>query len=1185
MYLKKIELQGFKSFAMKMTFDLSAGLTGFVGPNGCGKSNIVDAVKWGLGEQRVSSLRGDNMQDVIFKGNGTRPPMNFAEVDLYFENGEGALPLDYEEVVITRRLYRSGESEYMINRANCRLKDIRNLFLDTGIGVNAYSMMEQGRIDAILQANPIDRRTIFEEAAGISRFKSRRKEAERKLERTQANLLRVGDIIEELERRIRSLKNQAGRARSYLKLNERLKELKGDHFLHRFRVLKDESREIESRMGDAAGEAKRLFTEQVRKKEDLSTLEKETDLLMDDLSAKKTKLAEVKTLLDEIQGKIGYLENRIRELGEEGKQLEDRAREVADSLEGREKDHRDIERRIEELSREERRIAEEENRCVKELVEVERAWKKEMERQEELKGEAVELARKEVDLKNHTVEAQARFRGSYNGLVRLSSRQNGLALEIADLALQLSITERCLGEKEKERGRLTEHLRERREKVCLMEEGLKCLDDELKDKDGEIIKRESRIELLQTLIERREGVSIGAKAVLEEGGKENSPLSFVRGMLGELLEVDMPHSMALEAALGDVAEAVVVEELDQARQVMEFVEREEKGQVTILTLSLMKESGGNADLDDDALARHVQCPHEKISKAIAILLKDVRIIPREGLTDGRLSRDAKYVTLRGDRMDRFGILTTGGEARERGVISRRSELAALIQECEEHRTERDDLSRRKTRSEKELHDISRANEELAGRLETQNEAVAELNKERERGLERWIQVRREYTQNAREAYELERSCFALREELDDLKGERGCLEQDLDLIEDALRAAHDGVDEQSRNKDRIIEKRRELEFTRVRFGERMEGVEKEKRMVEQYLEEARCRQEDLKRDRERIRTLKADLDKDLRDMRGRIDDLLDSRSTLSSEVAEKTTRLEESRENLERRKEDLQQAEGHLEEVRRRMEDLRVIERENQVKIEALAEKARDELTMDLQEELDRPDQEWDPHRDWDEVEREIQEIRERLGRMGNVNLEAIQELEEVEGRYNGLVVQRDDLLKSIKSLNDLILDLNKESREKFIAAFEAIKGHFNHIFRRLFQGGRADLRLRENEDVLEAGVDIIAGPPGKDVRSISLLSGGERTLTAVGLLFALFKSRPSPFCILDEVDAALDEVNIERFCNLLGDYVEDSQFIIVTHSKRTMSYCDHLYGITMQENGVSSQISLDLKAYEDQVA
>jgi chromosome segregation protein len=343
--------------------------------------------------------------------------------------------------------------------------------------------------------------------------------------------------------------------------------------------------------------------------------------------------------------------------------------------------------------------------------------------------------------------------------------------------------------------------------------------------------------------------------------------------------------------------------------------------------------------------------------------------------------------------------------------------------------------------------------------------------------------------------------------------------------------------------------------------------------------------EDLKKNRARLSSMRQDMEDRLQEMRKRYDDLLALRSELSGEATVTAERVEAEREAHLARKEALVREEEVAETARSRVEDLRVVEREVEVKIEALADKARSELRLDLEAEFEAAVADMEADRDWEAVAAEIEEIRERLARMGNVNLEAIHELEEVEARYASLMEQREDLRKSIKNLEDLIASLNKESRTKFVETFEAVRKHFNEIFRKLFQGGRADLRLREGEDVLEAGVEIIAGPPGKEVRSINLLSGGEKTLTAVGLLFALFKSRPSPFCILDEVDAALDEVNIERFCSLLGEYVNDSQFIIVTHSKRTMSYCDFLYGITMQESGISTRIALNLEAYEDRVA
>jgi chromosome segregation protein len=422
-------------------------------------------------------------------------------------------------------------------------------------------------------------------------------------------------------------------------------------------------------------------------------------------------------------------------------------------------------------------------------------------------------------------------------------------------------------------------------------------------------------------------------------------------------------------------------------------------------------------------------------------------------------------------------------------------------------------------------------------------------------------------------------------ELKNSEKEMKLLHTELERMNELIRTASAELESLRAERDDLSEKRMGVEMQRIQAKERREGMEKERSMVEQIIQETRRQRKDLQLDRTRSTAMGTEMENQLRGMMERTAGFLQKRSDLAIAIREMEAQVEEKRNEFHSRKEETHKGEEILELARKKLEDLRIEERGGQVKLDALIEKSREEINLDLPVEYERMRSTPDLDRDWEAVAKEIEEIRAKLSRMGSVNLEAIHELEEVEERYSGLVEQRDDLLKSIKGLEELIVDLNKESREKFLETFEAVKEHFNQIFRKLFQGGKAEIKLREDGDMLDAGIDIIAGPPGKDFRSISLLSGGEKSLTAVGLLFALFTSRPSPFCILDEVDAALDEVNIERFCNLLGDYTKNSQFLIVTHSKRTMSFCNSLYGITMQEDGVSTQISLNLETYREQVA
>ncbi|MFH2001739.1 MAG: hypothetical protein ABIK28_18785, partial [Planctomycetota bacterium] len=805
-----------------------------------------------------------------FKGNGTTPPMNFAEVSLYFSNSCGTLNLDYDEVVITRRLYRSSESEYLINRTPCRLKDIKHLFMDTGIGVNAYSMMEQGKIDSVLQTDPVSRRAIFEEASGISRFKTRRKEAERKLERTHANLLRVGDIIEELEKRIRSLKNQAGRARSYLNNSDRLKEIKREYFLHLYYVLIDEKKIIAQGKAEAEADAVRYQDVLNVQKEAVAEFEKKIELFSESLYAQKNIYTETKTSQEETQIKVGYFEKRVHELDHEREEVDLRERELEASLKIKENDITEIQKRLEELGQEFRKVNEEAGNLARQAQQFEGEWEQALKTLQSFEAEVMELNRREVELKNRSIDVSARLKGAHSGFMRVGNRQNALAENMADVKQQHTRVEADLAQKQEERIQLQAELKEGRDRALEAEGKLRILDGDLKRIEDEIIKRETRIEVLQNLIDRREGVGRGVKSVLEEAGRDGSPLKFIKGMLGELVEVDVDHSTALEAALGKTAEAVVVGDLPEASEVIRYLRSKGKGRIKILPLSSFQsqdqEDPNRVSPDSSLLVDHVRCKDPQIQKVITKLLGDIRIILESRLMethDQPQDQVIRSVTLAGDFSDEHGILTIGSSTPEQGVISRRSEMAALEKDLERFRVENDALSDKRKTARSEIECMTRSNSELADRISSQSQAVAILTAEREKHQERWNLVRREYDLNAWDAFELEMSIQSLKKALGDLHEQSQEVSGGLEGIRFKIQEARAAKEVRRVEKERLAEKRRHCEYQRVQLLERKEGIEKEHKLTENSLREVGERLADLVQDRSRLATMHMDIDTQL----------------------------------------------------------------------------------------------------------------------------------------------------------------------------------------------------------------------------------------------------------------------------------------------------------------------------------
>ncbi len=1195
MRIKSLEMVGFKSFAPRTAIDVSNNMTCFVGPNGCGKSNVVDAVRWVLGEQKVSALRGDRMCDVIFKGNasGRRAPMNFAEVSLTISNEDNTLSVEFDEVVVTRRLYRSGESEYLLNRSPVRLKDIRNLFMNTGIGLEAYSIMEQGKIDSILEANPRDRRVIFEEAAGISLFKAQKLEAERKLDRTTANLLRLGDIIDELEKRIRSLKNQAGRAKSYLQLSDRIKVLKKKYYLRLYGELVGRMDDLKKAESETSREEEVLNGKIAAARKERDELESNMTAVRENTITKRSRLAELKTALEESDARIAMVDKRLVEIRSEldrnGKQKQDLHKHRAEQKKRR----AEVVGLLDELLVDEKSLRDEEHRYKDLLDQATGMLKESRGRVESLENGLVDLSRKEVEIGNKMTEAGARSKGLHSARARLVFKQNGIAAELFRCRVERAGLINDLEKKAEFQKELASHLESGRSKLRTMEEGLQELDDEIRILEDDLVKGDSRIDLLQSLVSSREGLDAGAKAVMAEAGREGNEFGFVRGVLGECLEVDIKYSRALESVLGEMAEAVIVSNHDEAGRVFEFLKEKKIGGGVVLALSgfgpsknglnengLKKEHGpSTGPAGGTSLSRVVRCSSE-LKPLVNGLLSGFFLFEKGSIISEDLDAGIWRVNLQGD-IFRSGVLRMGGGSRESSVISRRSELAALEKERDGIKERLDVLRRRRSSIEENVQVVHISNEDLAMRLDNQEFEVAGLNAESSKILDRMERLSQELRVNLDECFDAEKSLSSLYLELNELDKEKTWILDEIEQRSRKLDLVRIEVEGKAGEKTRFEKLLNGLEIKLVEQKAKKEGLNKEIGFLEKNLDESSRRLTEADEEKERLRSDFRDNTSEIDRLKVRTEKIASERSGLVSDIDGKEKHLDDLKGDLEEKESIVRRVEETAGAIKEKLDNLRMEIREVDVREQGLVERSREELDINLETAADRDEEDFDPAA----MDREIQEIRQKIARLGNVNLEAVSELDKVVERHGHLAEQRDDLVEARKSLQNLITELNKESRQRFTETFELVKSHFNGIFRKLFHGGRADINLKEGEDVLESGIEIMAGPPRKDVRSISLLSGGERSLTAVALLFALFKARPSPFCILDEVDAALDETNIERFCSLLGEFRKNSQFMIVTHSKRTMAHADVLYGVTMEEGGVSKFISMKLEEFQGMVA
>jgi chromosome segregation protein len=1183
--LKKLEVFGFKSFADRTRFEFDSGVTVIVGPNGCGKSNVVDAVKWVLGEQSPKSLRGREMCDIIFAGSETRRSLGFAEATLMFDNSRGLLPIDVPEVEVSRRLYRSGESEYLLNRKPCRLRDIRELFMDTGVGADAYSVIEQGKVDVLLQSNPQERRIIFEEAAGISKYKAKRREAERKLQRTEQNFLRLGDILGEVERRLRSVKYQAGKARNYNQYTQRLKDLRLSYALNQYHeqvaALAVQRREMEGLQAERSARAGAL----AQLDQERSTLEGE---LMDlEVAAREAdaRLSQVRSGIATRDNETGFHRTRVdelsqvverdrRKIGELSAHLrtaeiavETRRAETADMVEAA----RNQEAAVAEVEAQLRDVSDQ----VRDLTA----------RIEHAKMAAMDLAQQRtqrasrqasLELRLETVEAQSR---------KLAARRDEIAADLAGLAqrdAELNAEEQTLGAAVAgRRGRLDAKRAEAEAKQKELEEVGQTLARAKEEASG----LDSRREILEDLERRGEGIPAAVRLVKEaiqaRGGQG------WRGMVADLIEVNVGHAVVIESALGSAEKLLIADRQADVLALARDLEGRLPGQVRFLALDAIEPAADGHDPSTgpgQALSAWPEAVgwamdyvrvDESVRPALAHLLaRTIVVRTLEGAVELARGpwRGYRFVSLSGSVLEADGSVAVGPPGPETSLISRRSELRDIAgqREAVGRRIEQFEAHRR------------RAVEELTALDASQQELRQEIYEASMRKVEVEGQLRRlgdARQQLQAEAPVVEAELAELGRQQAEAAGQRDALSREVaDLArqeaEHAASIAALAAEQEARAQARAAceEQRTQARVTLARLREKqaalvdqLAGAERDLAATRDGIEQGRA---DLDQCQQRIR----DSERTMLRLQSQMADLFLAKESAEADVRRMAGRRADRRDAVAKLTEKASGIEDEIDEFQRRLHARELEVREVETKRDDLAQRVRDDFGLDIAERYAQ----WQPSEvDWDAVAEEIRELQGKIERLGAVNLEAIDEQEALEQRATFLRQQHEDLIKAREMLGNLIDRLNRESRERFSKTFDAVRGHFQELFRKLFGGGKADVFLENEADVLESGIEVVARPPGKQLQRISLLSGGEKTMAAVALLLAIFRARPSPFAILDEVDAALDETNVGRFTDVVKEFLDQSQFVIISHNKRTMSIADVLYGVTMHEPGVSRKVSV----------
>ena len=1180
MKLEKIIINGFKSFADKTELKISHPITAIVGPNGCGKSNVVDAIKWVLGNQSPKSLRSGQMADVIFSGSSSRKPSGMAEVSLHFSDVRG-IGLEQDELQIARRLFRSGDSEYLINGKSCRLKDIRELFMDTGVGVSAYSIIEQGQIDQLLKATTQDRRIIFEEAAGISKYKAHKKEALRKLDRTEQNLLRLADIVNEVQKQLRSIKLQAGKARNYLEYSERLKELRVNYSLSEYdRIITQRDKKR-----TALGTWKDQFVETaaIVSRCDAAVSELSNELLHTDAQINQWDgtLISARSQIEQQHDRIGFLNHRIEELRERKKNASEQ---------------------IAKLTGQSRQLTQQFASCQENLDRVQQlseTKKEELNRYEEtilqIGAECTELQAQLDDEKSGIIDIVRRTAQLHNEIESLSSYRDNLSGRKMRLSDKADETESRLSEWLTEKAQQQGKLDDVRSVLSDLQSSLDAKRNEMEaigDERGRVLEQiaaakeqrsavSSELNVLSDMEAKRQGVN---QALVDILNSETDTPDYIEGIVADVIIAEADYAAAVEAALGGMTDALLVNSTGDFLNDTVLHEKLD-GRIRVVCLDRLEPFCDQADFSKEpgVLGRLVEfVDYNSVFGALVWNLLGRVVLVESIDTAIALSRrygsTYRYVTPAGKVLSAGHLLDMGPVGNKVGLISRKSRIQQLQSELD---TIQDQIRHQEVRLEETTHQ----NEHLANLCKDLRTSIYEANTERVDAESR-LKV-------------LEGNISRLKEEQPIIADEINMLEEELQQSVQKERTSRHKLDEleqinQQRNEhierlqeqyetQRQIQQSHQAELTdlKVQLGQILE----QQNSVRQQISSTQSQLHHARMGLESARSEAVGCDEQITQTERTI---LAAESRLSSLYLEKEQAQKHSIE-LHRKSQQLQtDKNSNQEELRtQRVRQSEVEEQVHkieldlsqlQVKEEDLTVRVREELQIDLEQAYQDFQQD---DVDWEQVREEIATLRGKIERLGNVNVDAIDQQNELEERNEFLTNQVEDLNQSKKQLEQLIERINKESREKFAVTFEQIRDNFQQLFRKLFGGGKADIIMENPDDILESGIEIVARPPGKETRTISLLSGGEKTMTAIALLFSVFKSKPSPFCVLDEVDAALDEANNERFNLIVQDFKKQSQFVIITHSKRTMSIADVLYGITMQTQGVSKKISVQFESVE----
>ncbi len=1188
MRLKKLELYGFKSFAQRTEIVFGEGITGIVGPNGSGKSNIGDAVRWVLGEQSARTLRGASMSDVIFNGTQRRKALSYCEVSLVFDNEDRALPMDFAEIMVTRRVYRNGESEYYLNRATCRLKDIIDLFRDTGIGKEGYSIVGQGRIDDILSRRSEDRRQVFEEAAGIVKFKARKEEADKKLQRTLENAARVDDILEELNRQLRPLEEQAKAAREYIELSAELKVLDLNLFLVRSDKAKERLAELDTELmnlravveGTQAALQDKT-TQRDQRQADIAQLEEK-------ITGARNGLMACAEAVHEAQATLSALESRRETRQENRTRLTQEQEEAA--------------RRLRELEETFTRCQTEEEAQSQLLAEAEGLLHQAKERAESAARQETQADEALEEHKAAIMAAMNRLSAVRNDQTRLKTMRGQMAQRLEELtAAEAELTaredalrnaaedaQRRLEDEKARQSELAEAYRTETDKLNRQDERLQGIRAEAEALSAELQAAQSRQKLLAEMTRDMEGYNHAVRKAVQRG--REAGMTGVKGVLARLITVPKAYETAIDMALGAAQQNIVTDNEQTAKELIQYLRQNRLGRATFLPMTTVRGKLLN-DRERQALrlpgcvgvaSDLIECAPEYrgivenlLGRTVIAENLDVGIpIMRAG------SHAFRLVTLEGDVMHSGGSMTGGSSASKGvGLLGRERELKELTERLRTGKSRLDDFRQRLAEGQAEKNALKQACAEALGALHQQEIAVARETARLESARGDWQAHHDRVEQTAQAQVQLKESMEQIDLQLQDISQMSGNAQTDQTAMEArtaALQAALQTARQAAAEATDLV-MTRTLQLSELRH--QLEVMRHDRSRYEQ--DRGQLDREQARRN-EQLREMDALDEKDLADI-ARTSALRETR-LLEQKRQEQVTQALESRRG---------EAQTALRDVLTDMESLHQALSRDSDRVHRV-EMTRAKVEGDLRTLQNRI---WDTYEvtyagaeeyrqtegfDPVEADRRAAQLMSQIRALGSVNVNAVEEYAATKERCDDLTRQQEDLRQAERDLRELIERLLEQMRTTFVDNFTKMQGYFSETFTRLFGGGHAELTLMDPEDPLNCGIEVNAQPPGKKLQLLSLLSGGERALTAIAILFAMLKLKPTPFCILDEIEAALDDANIGYYADYLQEYSQETQFIVVTHRKGTMERCNSLFGVAMEEQGVSKMVSVSLQDYKE---